>query len=89
MALSTTVKKEIVEKFQREGGDTGSTEVQVALLSANIVELTQHMQTHKHDYHSRRGLLGMVNKRRKLLTYLKRKNVQRYRDLISQLGLRK
>jgi len=89
MALSTTVKKEIVEKFQRDNGDTGSTEVQVALLSANIVQLTQHMQTHKHDYHSRRGLLGMVNKRRKLLTYLKRKDVQRYRDLISELGLRK
>jgi small subunit ribosomal protein S15 len=89
MALSTAIKKEIVEKFQREGGDTGSTEVQVALLSANIVQLTQHMQTHKHDFHSRRGLLGMVNKRRKLLTYLKRKDVQRYRNLISQVGLRK
>ena len=89
MALSTTVKKEIVEKFQRERSDTGSTEVQVALLSANITELTKHMQTHKHDYHSRRGLLGMVNKRRKLLNYLKRKDVQRYRELISQLGLRK
>ena len=89
MALSTTAKKEIVEKFQRDGKDTGSTEVQVALLSANIAQLTKHMQTHKHDFHSRRGLLGMVNKRRKLLNYLKRKDVQRYRDLISELGLRK
>ena len=89
MALSTIVKKEIVEKFQRDNKDTGSTEVQVALLSANIAQLTKHMQTHKHDFHSRRGLLGMVNKRRKLLNYLKRKDVQRYRDLISELGLRK
>lgn len=89
MALSTAVKKEIVEKFQRDGKDTGSTEVQVALLSANIAQLTQHMQTHKHDFHSRRGLLGIVNKRRKLLNYLKRKDIQRYRDLISELGLRK
>lgn len=89
MALSTTKKTEIVAKFQCNGGDTGSTEVQVALLSANITQLTQHMQMHKHDYHSRRGLLGMVNKRRKLLAYLKRKDIQRYRQLISQLGLRK
>ncbi len=89
MALSTSAKKTIVEKFQRDNNDTGSTEVQVALLSANIAQLTQHMQTHKHDFHSRRGLLGMVNKRRKLLNYLKRKDIQRYRDLIAALGLRK
>ena len=89
MALSTTAKEEIVAKFQRSSGDTGSTEVQVALLSANITQLTQHMQTHKHDYHSRHGLLGMVNRRRKLLTYLKRQDIERYRKLISQLGLRK
>ncbi len=89
MALSTALKKEIVEKNQRKSGDTGSTEVQVALLSANITQLTKHMQTHKHDYHSRRGLLSMVNKRRKLLNYLKRKDIQRYRNLIAQLGLRR
>ncbi len=89
VALSTTTKTEIIKKFQRSDGDTGSTEVQVALISANITQLTQHMQVHTHDYHSRRGLLAMVNKRRKLLTYLKRKDIQRYRELISQLGLRK
>ena len=89
MALLTTAKKEIIKKIQRSSNDTGSTEVQVALLSANITQLTHHMQTHRHDYHSRRGLLGMVNKRRKLLSYLKRKDIARYRHLISQLGLRK
>jgi small subunit ribosomal protein S15 len=89
MALSNTQKEEIVKKYQRDSKDTGSSEVQVALLTANITSLTGHMQTHKHDYHSRRGLLGMVNKRRKLLSYLKKTEAQRYRDLIASLGLRK
>ena len=89
MALSNTQKEEIVKKYQRDSKDTGSSEVQVALLTANITSLTGHMQTHKHDYHSRRGLLGMVNKRRKLLSYLKKTDIQRYRDLIASLGLRK
>jgi small subunit ribosomal protein S15 len=89
MALSSLKKQEIVKQFQRDGKDTGSTEVQVALLSANITELTSHMQSHKHDFHSRRGLIGQVNKRRKLLDYLKRTDVERYRTLIDKLGLRK
>jgi small subunit ribosomal protein S15 len=89
MALVNTAKKAIVEEFKRDENDTGSPEVQVALLTANIKELTEHMREHKHDFHSRRGLIGQVNKRRKLLTYLKGRNVQRYRDLIEKLNLRK
>jgi len=89
MSLSTAEKAEIVGKYQREQGDTGSPEVQVALLTTRIVQLTEHFKTHIHDHHSRRGLLQMVNQRRKLLDYLKGKNVQRYRDLISGLGLRR
>jgi small subunit ribosomal protein S15 len=89
MALSAQTKQEIVEKFRRDPNDTGSPEVQVALLSANIDSLTAHMQTHKHDFHSRRGLIKQVSTRRKLLNYLKNKDIQRYRTLIEQLGLRK
>ena len=89
MSLTTTDKAGIVEKYQREQGDTGSPEVQVALLSARISELTEHFGEHKKDHHSRQGLLRMVNKRRKLLDYLKAKDQDRYRELISRLGLRR
>jgi small subunit ribosomal protein S15 len=89
MALSTEQKKQIVSDYQRSPGDTGSPEVQVALLSANIQDLTSHFQEHKHDHHSRQGLLRMVSNRRKLLDYLKRKDVGRYQELISRLGLRR
>ena len=89
MALSTEQKQQIVSEYQRAAGDTGSPEVQVALLSANIQELTPHFQEHKHDHHSRQGLLRMVSMRRKLLVYLKSKDVSRYQDLIGRLGLRR
>jgi small subunit ribosomal protein S15 len=89
MSLSTVEKAEVVGKYQQKQGDTGSPEVQVALLTTRIVQLTEHFKEHKHDHHSRRGLLKMVNQRRKLLDYLKGKNQQRYKDLISSLGLRR
>ncbi|HYW93625.1 MAG TPA: 30S ribosomal protein S15 [Gammaproteobacteria bacterium] len=89
MPLSTEQKTRIVEDFRRGAGDTGSPEVQVALLSARIEQLTGHFSEHKHDHHSRRGLLKLVNQRRKLLDYLSRKDRQRYQDLISRLGLRR
>jgi len=89
MALSTEQKQKIVSEYQQGPSDTGSPEVQVALLSANIQELTGHFQTHKQDHHSRQGLLRMVSNRRKLLDYLKRKNVGRYQELIGRLGLRR
>ena len=89
MALSTAQKSEVIKEYQRAGSDTGSPEVQVALLSARINGLTAHFESNKGDHHSRRGLLRMVNQRRKLLDYLKRENVERYQDLISRLGLRR
>ncbi len=89
MSLTTVDKAGIIEKYQRGQGDTGSPEVQVALLTARITQLTEHFQTHKHDHHSRRGLLRLVNQRRKLLDYLKGKSQDRYKDLISSLGLRR
>lgn len=89
MALSATVKADIVKEYQLAEGDTGSPEVQVALLTANINELQGHFASHKHDHHSRRGLIRMVNQRRKLLDYLKRKDATRYGDLIKSLGLRR
>ncbi len=89
MALSTIEKSEIVEEYQRAQGDTGSPEVQVALLSNRINHLTGHFQTHKGDHHSRRGLLRLVNQRRKLLDYLRGKDADRYKDLIASLGLRR
>lgn len=89
MALSTEATAEIIKDNQRGANDTGSPEVQVALLTARIKDLTQHFEKHKHDHHSRRGLLKMVNQRRKLLDYVKKKEVQRYQDLISKLGLRR
>ncbi|MCB1760803.1 MAG: 30S ribosomal protein S15 [Gammaproteobacteria bacterium] len=89
MAMNAEKKSEIVKKYARDENDTGSPEVQIALLTARIVELTEHFATHKHDHHSRRGLVRMVNSRRKLLDYLKSKDVERYRSLISSLGLRR
>lgn len=89
MALSALQKEAIVTKYQQASNDTGSPEVQVALLTANIEQLQSHFKEHKKDHHSRRGLIRMVNQRRKLLDYLKRKNVSRYTKLISQLGLRR
>lgn len=80
---------EIVEEFGTHGSDTGSPEVQVALLTERINHLTGHLRDHKHDHHSRRGLLLMVGKRRRLLDYLRREDVERYRDLIAKLGLRR
>ena len=89
MSLKTEQKSKIVAEYARGEGDTGSPEVQVALLSARISELTEHFGEHKKDHHSRQGLLKMVNKRRKLLDYLKAKDQDRYRELISRLGLRR
>ena len=87
--LSAERKEEIVSEYRRDGSDTGSPEVQVALLSARISELTGHFGEHKKDHHSRQGLLKMVNKRRKLLDYLKSRDNDRYRELIKKLGLRR
>ncbi len=89
MALSAEQKATIVKDYAQSEGDTGSPEVQVALLTANINELQAHFKEHIHDHHSRRGLIRMVNSRRKLLDYLKRKNVERYTALIKGLGLRR
>ena len=89
MALSAEQKEQIVKEHQRGESDTGSPEVQVALLTANISGLTDHFAKHKGDHHSRQGLLRMVNKRRKLLDYLKSKDQDRYRELIKRLGLRR
>jgi small subunit ribosomal protein S15 len=89
MAIVTAEKARIVADFQRVAGDTGSPEVQVALLTARINDLTGHFKEHVKDHHSRRGLLKMVSQRRKLLDYLKRTNADSYRSLIGRLGLRK
>jgi len=89
MAFTTDKKSKVVQDNQTHQGDTGSPEVQVALLSAHIEELSSHFQTHPKDHHSRMGLLKMVNKRRKLLEYLKKTDSERYRALIERLGLRK
>jgi small subunit ribosomal protein S15 len=89
MSLTTEQRAKIVADFQRVPGDTGSPEVQVALLTFRINDLTPHFKEHKKDHHSRRGLLRMVSQRRKLLDYLKRTNVAAYRTLIERLGLRK
>ena len=89
MSLSSENKGKIVAEYARGENDTGSPEVQVALLSARISELTDHFGAHRKDHHSRRGLLKMVNKRRKLLDYLKEKDQGRYRELITRLGLRR
>lgn len=89
MALDSTAIAKIVKEYQTSPSDTGSPEVQIAILSARIDELSNHFKTHIHDHHSRQGLLRMVSSRRKLLDYLKGKHIERYRSLISKLGLRK
>jgi small subunit ribosomal protein S15 len=89
MTLTAEAKREIVGKYGRDQNDTGSTEVQVALLTARINELTEHLREHRKDHHSRRGLLMLVGQRRRLLGYLQRSDVERYRRLIRELGLRR
>lgn len=89
MVLTPEQKQQIIDEHKQHEGDTGSPEVQVALLTARISYLTDHFKTHKKDFHSRTGLLKLVGQRRKLLNYLKSKDIQRYRDLIARLGLRK
>ena len=89
MPLDTTVKKEIIAGNATNEGDTGSPEVQVALLTKRIADLTEHLKVHKHDHHSRRGLLLLVGRRRRLLQYLARTDISRYRALIEKLGLRR
>ena len=89
MALTKEKKTEIIEKYQLDKNDTGSVEVQVALLTERINDLNEHLKVHKHDYHSNRGLLKMVGQRKSLLNYLAKTDVQRYRALVSKLGLRK
>lgn len=89
MSLHTERKQEIIDDFKREEGDTGSPEVQVALLTERINELQDHFEEHTNDHDSRRGLLKLVGKRRKLLDYLRKKDIARYRELIDRLGLRK
>lgn len=89
MAMSTEKKLEIIEKYRTHESDTGSPEVQIALLSYEIAHLTEHLKVHKKDFHSRRGLLKMVGRRRSLLNYLKSKDIDRYRNIINSLGLRR
>jgi small subunit ribosomal protein S15 len=87
--ITSEEKKALMEKYGRKAGDTGSPEVQIALLSKRIAYLTDHFKVHKKDYNSRRGLLLLVGKRRRLLDYLMHKNIQKYRDIIKELGIRK
>lgn len=89
MALTVEETAQIIEEHKQSENDVGSTEVQVALLTANILKLSEHFKNHKKDKHSRRGLITMVNERRKLLAYAKRKNITRYQNLIAKLGLRR
>ncbi|CAB4957926.1 MAG: 30S ribosomal protein S15 [Actinobacteria bacterium] len=89
MSLDTTAKKVVIEEYARSEGDTGSPEVQVAVLTARINQLTEHLKAHKHDHHSRRGLLLLVGRRRRLLKYLAKTDISRYRQLIERLGLRR
>ena len=89
MTLTQERKQELVEKFGDSGTDTGRTEVQVALLTERINLLTEHLRTHRKDHHSRRGLLMLVGKRRRLLSYLQRADLERYRSLVRELGLRR
>jgi len=89
MTLTTDQKREVVQQFGKSSEDTGSPEVQIALLTRRINHLTEHLREHKHDHHSRRGLLMLVGQRRRLLNYLQRKDLDRYRGLIQELGLRR
>jgi len=89
MSISAEAKKSIIEQYQTHPGDTGSPEVQIALMTHRITELTEHLKSHKQDHHSRRGLLLLVGQRRRLLSYLQRIDIERYRSLIERLGLRR
>ena len=89
MSITAERKTELIKEYETGAGDTGSPEVQVAILTERILNLTEHLKEHKKDFHSRRGLLMMVGQRRRLLDYLKRKNQTRYQDLIGRLGLRR
>lgn len=89
MALDAETKKAIIDEYATKPGDTGSPEVQVAILSTRIKGLTEHLKEHKHDHHSRRGLLLLVGQRRRLLNYLQKKDIERYRSIIEKLGLRR
>ena len=89
MSLTAEDKREIVQRFGRDESDTGATEVQIALLTRRINDLTEHLRTHKHDHHSRRGLLMLVGRRRRFLNYLQKRNLEGYRALIRELGLRR
>jgi small subunit ribosomal protein S15 len=89
MSISAEEKQEIVGRFGRDGADTGRSEVQIALLTRRINHLTEHVRTHKHDHHSRRGLLMLVGRRRRLLNYLQKKDLEGYRSLVRELGLRR
>ena len=89
MALESDAKKAIIEEYATHPGDTGSPEVQVAMLTQRIKDLTEHLKEHKHDHHTRRGLLLLVGRRRNLLNYLQRVDIERYRSLIERLGLRR
>jgi small subunit ribosomal protein S15 len=89
MTLTKDAKTRIIAEYARSDGDTGSAEVQIAVLTTRIAELTDHLKTHKHDHASRRGLLKMVGRRRRLLDYLRHEDIERYRDVIARLGLRR
>ncbi len=89
MPLAQDVKKQIIDEYGSAAGDSGSPEVQVALLSRRIKDLTEHLKTHKHDHHSRRGLLLLVGQRRRLLNYLAKTDINRYRSIVERLGLRR
>ena len=89
MALTKEVKEKIIKEYRRDEKDTGSCEVQIAILTEEINELTEHLKVHKHDYHSRRGLLKKIGQRRSMLQYLAKSDITRYRELIKKLGLRK
>ena len=88
MSIKKEVKKDIISKFSKNDNDTGSSAVQIAVLSERIINLTDHLKNHKHDNHSRRGLLAMVNKRKKLLSYLSEKDNSKYKEIIKELNLR-
>ncbi|MCW4465282.1 30S ribosomal protein S15 [Glutamicibacter sp. MNS18] len=89
MALDATIKNEIIKAYATHEGDTGSPEVQIAVMSRRISDLTEHLKQHKHDHHTRRGLMALVGRRRRMLGYLKNTDIERYRSLIERLGLRK
>lgn len=89
MALDAAIKQEIIKDFATHEGDTGSPEVQIAVLTRRIADLTEHLKQHKHDHHTRRGLMALVGRRRRMLTYLRDTDITRYRKLIERLGLRR